>query len=220
MDSNNLTDQYQRRFEATADYRDGVWRAILKARLQAWVGMEQTVLDLGCGWGEFSRNVSAKTKIAMDLNPDAANHLNADIRFLQQDCSQFWPLEDASLDVVFSSNFLEHLPDKQAVERTLVEARRCLKDDGRIILLGPKIRYVGGAYWDFWDHHIAISEKSLAELLALNGFEVTQNIARFLPYSMSDGSNPPLRLVALYLRMPMFWRILGKQFLVIARPAA
>ena len=218
MDSSSLSEQYQRRFQASADYRDQVWKSILRVHLQSLVGANQRVLDLGCGWGEFIRNVEARRKFAMDLNPDAAVHLDAATEFLQQDCSQPWPLQDNSLDVVFSSNFIEHLPSKEALELTLEQARRCLKEDGQIILLGPNIRYVQGAYWDYWDHHIPLTDRSVAELLALKGFEVTRSIDRFLPYSMSEGNNPPLLLVALYLRLPLAWKFLGKQFLVVARP--
>ena len=220
MVSSSLSEQYQRRFQASADYRDQVWKKILQLRLQALIGENQTVLDLGCGWGEFSRNVAAGRKFAMDLNPDAAGHLDAATEFLNQDCSQPWPLEDHSLDVVFSSNFIEHLPGKEALERTLDQVLRCLKPDGRVIFLGPNIRYVQGAYWDYWDHHIPITDKSIAELLAIKGFEVCHSIDRFLPYSMSEGRNPPLLLVALYLRLPLAWKLFGKQFLVVARPLA
>jgi len=220
MASDNLSGQYQRRFEPSTEYRDRVWKEIVRLQLQARVGHNKTVLDLGCGWGEFSRNIQAEHKLAMDLNPDAASHLPVDVNFIQQDCSQPWPLESASIDVIFSSNFIEHLPDKPALERTLQEARRCLKPDGRIIFMGPNIRYVGGAYWDYWDHHIPLTDKSLAEILSLSGFQVLRSVDRFLPYSMSEGSNPPLLLVSAYLRMPWFWPLFGKQFLLEAGPAA
>ncbi len=216
MDTNSLSEQYQRRFSANEVYRDAVWQRILLRRLQNWVGENQVVLDLGCGWGEFSRNVRADKIYAMDMNPDAQQLLGASAEFLCQDCSALWPLEDNSLDVVFSSNFLEHLPDKAAVEATLVQAKRCLKPKGRIILLGPNLRFVGGEYWDFWDHHIPLTDRSVVELLSLQGFEVGEVIPRFLPYSMSEGRNPPLFLVDLYLRLRLFWPWFGKQFLVIA----
>jgi SAM-dependent methyltransferase len=220
MDSSSLSEQYQRRFEANAAYRDRVWKTILRLHLQSLIGENQAVLDLGCGWGEFSRNVAAKQKFAMDLNADAAGHLDEATEFLHQDCSQAWPLAEHSLDVIFSSNFIEHLPDKQALERTLEQALLCLKPGGRIIFLGPNIRFVAGAYWDYWDHHIALTEKSVAELLSLKGFDVCHSVDRFLPYSMSEGRNPPLFLVALYLRMPLAWKLFGKQFLVVARSPA
>ena len=218
VSSDGLSEQYARRFQAARDYRDGVWKTLLHRRLQEWVGYDKEVLDLGCGWGEFIRNVQAAKKYAMDLNPDAADLVGEGVRFLLQDCSQPWSLKDGSLDVIFSSNFIEHLPDKDAIGATLAQARRCLREDGNIIFLGPNIRYVGGAYWDYWDHHVPITDKSLAELLALSGFEVTRMLPRFLPYTMSDGREAPLVLVSLYLALPIFWPLFGKQFLVMARP--
>lgn len=212
-----LSEQYRRRFAATRDYRDAVWRLLVERCFQRWVGPAERVLDLGCGWGEFSRHIRAGSRFAMDLNPDAAALLDPGVHFLRQDCAAPWPLAAASLDVVFSSNFLEHLPDKAAVAATLGEARRCLAPGGRIVLVGPNLRHTGGAYWDFWDHHVPLTERSLAELLTLCGFRVEQALPRFLPYTMSQGRNPPLALVALYLRLPWLWPLLGKQFLVVGR---
>jgi SAM-dependent methyltransferase len=211
-----LSERYDRRFRAAQEYRDAVWAVLLRARIEEWMGPVEDVLDLGCGWGEFTRNVSATRKYAMDLNPDSARYVGDDAQFLHQDCAAPWALDDDSLDVVFSSNFIEHLPDKAAIEATVAQARRCLRPGGKIIFMGPDIRFVGGAYWDFWDHHIPITEKSLRELLELNGFEVTRSIPRFLPYTMSDGRQPPLFLVRLYLMLPFLWPFLGKQFLVMA----
>lgn len=215
-DNDALSEQYRRRFESKRDYRDGVWKALLRRRLQSLVGQDKIVLDLGCGWGEFIRNVEAKEKYAMDLNPDAATLIGNETQFLRQDCSDRWSLENDSLDVVFSSNFLEHLPDKDAIDATLVQAQRCLRPGGRLILLGPNIRYVGGAYWDYWDHHVPLTENSLVEILVLRGYDVVQTLPRFLPYTMSGGNEPPLFLVNVYLAMPLFWPLLGKQFLIVA----
>ncbi len=216
-DGEGLREQYDRRFGDAQAYRDGVWSTLLASRLQAWVGVDRDVLDLGCGWGEFSRNVQAKTRYAMDLNPDAVKYLGNEVGFLQQDCSEPWPLPDESLDVVFTSNFIEHLTAKSQIEATLEHVHRCLRPDGQVILMGPNIRFVGGAYWDFWDHHIPITDRSLVELLEISGFEMIQCIPRLLPYTMSDGRRVPLALVRLYMALPIFWPILGKQFLIRAR---
>ncbi len=78
------------------------------------------------------------------MNPDAAQRLNGDVELLLQDCSQPWPLADSSLDVVFTSNFLEHLPTKPHVEKTVAEIKRCLKPGGTMIALGPNVRLVPG----------------------------------------------------------------------------
>ena len=156
----------------------------------------------------------------MDLNPPARQLVAPDVTLFSQDCSTPWPLGTGALDVVFTSNFLEHLPDKESVSRTLREAYRCLAPGGRIICMGPNVRVVPGAYWDFWDHHVHLSDRSLSELLSLIGFEVEKSLGRFLPFTMAGKKDAPVELVRLYLKIPVAWRILGKQFLVIAkRPA-
>ena len=215
-----LQDEYHRRFGDRAEYRDRVWKLLCAEFFSRYVPRDAVVLDLGAGWGEFTRNVHAREKYAMDLNPETGRRVEGFARFVQQDCSKPWPLADASLDVVFTSNFLEHLPAKELVDDTLREARRCLKPGGRIVCVGPNVRYVPGAYWDFWDHHIPITDLSMAEALELQGFAVEERIDRFLPYTMSGNRETPLALVRAYLRMPFAWPLFGKQFLVVARRGA
>jgi hypothetical protein len=36
---------------------------------------------------------------------------------------------------------------------------------------------------------------------------------------MSQGFTPPIGFIPLYIRLPFLWRILGKQFLLVARKA-
>jgi SAM-dependent methyltransferase len=156
----------------------------------------------------------------MDLNPDSRQFLDAGITFLQQDCSARWPLEEGSLEVVFTSNFFEHLPDKPALGRTLDEIFRCLAPGGRLIAMGPNTKFLPGSYWDFWDHYVPLTEKSLAEALRNRGFEMVRVEDRFLPYSMVGRSEYPLLFLRLYLRLPLAWKIFGHQFLLIARKPA
>ncbi len=207
---------YGERFAGQSEYRNGVWKRLADEFFAQWIPASATVLDLGAGHCEFVNNVTAKTKYALDLNPDAQKAANADVQLILHDCTKPWPLEAASVDVVFTSNFLEHLPDKDAVIEALKQARRVLKPGGRLIAIGPNARFVGGKYWDFFDHHVALTDRSLSEALAGAGFTVTKSEGRFLPYTMSTGRPRPLGLVSLYLKMPFVWRVLGQQFLVVA----
>lgn len=215
--SEELSQEYRLRFTRMATYRRKVWQILVKQYFQALVGSHQVILDLGCGWGEFINPIQAQRKYAMDLNPDAAEQLSSEVTFIHQDCSQRWQVEDASLDVIFTSNFLEHLLTKTDLSNTVSEMYRCLKPGGKLICLGPNIKYTGGAYYDFFDHHLPLTEASLAELLQLKGFTIAQCLPRFLPYTMANGNQPPLWCVSLYLVMPWTWRFVGKQFLVVAK---
>ena len=213
----DLTQIYQSRFQGAGEYRLSVWRILIRRFLFTWIPQDGRILDLGAGHGEFINQVLAMKKWAMDLNPDTARHLDPAVHFLHQDCSQPWPLPENFLDLVFTSNFFEHLPDKECLNKTLQHALRALCPGGRLVALGPNIRLLPGAYWDFWDHYLPVTELSLAEVGRLVGFGVEKAVAATLPYSMSQGFQPPLLAVRLYLAMPFFWRFFGKQFLVVLR---
>lgn len=180
-----------------------------------WVKPSYAVLDLGCGYGEFINNIAAGKKYAMDLNPATRKQVGPDVEFLEQDCSMPWPFQDNSLDVVFTSNFFEHLPTKKVLQLTMMESQRCLKPGGRLIALGPNVKYLPGSYWDFFDHYLPLTELSIAELMNLSGLQVEQSVDRFLPYTMSMGQQPALWKVRLYLKLPLAWKLFGRQFLVV-----
>ena len=214
--SGTLEKIYSRRFDAGEAYRNLVWKALIQGWFQKEVPSAAAVLDLGCGYGQFINNVQCAKKYAMDLNPAAAKRLASEVTLLAQDCSATWGLPEESLDVVFTSNFFEHLLTKADLANTLREARRCLRPGGRLIAMGPNVKRVGGAYWDFFDHHLALTELSLAEGLETAGFRVVSARDRFLPYTMVNAPQYPVVLLRIYLKIPLLWKVFGKQFLVIA----
>lgn len=211
----DLQRMYGARFSANLEYRKQVWSTLVAHWFGQYVHPHDSVLDLGCGYGEFINTIRCHEKFAMDLNPDAPRFLVNDVTFLPQDCSARWALPDASLDVVFTSNFFEHLPDKAALGRTLDEIHRCLRPGGRLVAMGPNVKYLPGEYWDFWDHYVPLTEASLKEALVVRGFAVDVCIGRFLPYTMVTGPRYPVALLRAYLRLPLAWRVFGKQFLVV-----
>ncbi len=208
---------YKNRFRDQIEYRKRVWATLCSSFWSRLIPEQASVLDLGSGYGEFINQIHCAHKWAMDLNPSSPRYLDSSVVFLQQDCSDPWQIPDESLDVIFSSNFFEHLPTKVALSRTFSEARRCLRNDGLLIAMGPNIRYLPGEYWDFWDHYLPLTDKSLAEGLRAGGFDIDKQIPRFLPYTMSQTPSLPSWLIALYLHTPLLWPLFGRQFLVIAR---
>jgi len=211
---------YANRFAETSAYRGRVWQVLVPQFFQQFVSESGTVLDLGCGYGEFINNIRAGQKLAMDLNPNAKARLNPDVTFLQQDCSQTWQVDAGKLDLVFTSNFFEHLPSKETLGNTLDQALRCLKPGGRLVAMGPNIKFVNGAYWDFWDHHLALTETSLAEGMVTRGFQIERCYPKFLPYTIVGGPEYPLWILKVYLQFKFLWSLGGKQFLVVARKPA
>jgi SAM-dependent methyltransferase len=212
---------YARRFATNQQYRVRVWEILVRRIFQPYINNNDRVLDLGCGYGEFINSVRAAKRYAMDANPDSATRLAPGVEFIKQDSSEPWRVADESLDVIFSSNFFEHLASKEALHLTLTNAHRALRPCGTLIAVGPNIRYVPGAYWDFIDHHIALTDRSAIEVMELAGFASHRVVERFLPYTMSVTARPaPLLFVELYLRMPFVWRFFGKQFLVVVKKSS
>ncbi len=211
-----LKEIYSTRFAKAVAYRRRVWRVLVDDHFQKYIRPSDEVLDLGCGYGEFINQIQCGKKWAMDLNPDASKYLDSSIGFLEQDCSLRWPFADGTLDAVFTSNFFEHLSSKAALKTTLDESHRCLRPGGLLIAIGPNIKFLAGSYWDFWDHHLSLSEVSMAEGMSNCGFEILESIDRFLPFSMVNTREYPAIVISTYLRLRPLWKIFGRQFLIVA----
>lgn len=218
MQDHELSQLYRMRFaEAQLPRKNAIWRVICSDFLQRIVRPTDTVVDVACGYGEFINNIVAGRKVAVDLNEDASRFLAPGITFHLAPATGFASVVDGDADVVFTSNFLEHLPDKKTLERFLEQVMHALKPGGRYLILGPNLRYLPGAYWDFYDHHLGLTHLSLSEVLRLKGFEIEQCIDRFLPYTTQGALPTHPWLVRLYLKVPFAWRLLGKQFFIVAR---
>lgn len=212
-----LESLYRHRFpEEELQNKQAIWQVLCRQFFGRFVAPTDTVVDIGAGYCEFINNIAAARKIAVDLNPEVSRFAKPDVQVLNESCTAIAHLAAATADVVFMSNFLEHLPSKQLVLDTFREARRILKSTGRIIVLQPNIRFLYAEYWDFFDHHTALSDRSLVEGLQLAGFAPYVVIPRFLPYTTKSRLPQSPWLVSLYLRFPPAWRILGKQTLVVA----
>ena len=214
---------YEKRFSEREDRaRTATWKILCERFFPRFIKSTDDVVDLGAGDGNFILNIVANRKVAVDLSTHVEELRRHGIEVLVTPATQFADKLVNPVDVVFMSNFLEHLPNKAILLQVLEECHRALKPTGRVIILQPNVRYAGAAYWDYIDHHIALTENSLAEALSITGFEVKNLIPRFLPYSAksrigrlvgNDGLNLIIRL---YLALPFLWRIFGQQTFVVA----
>ncbi|MFT3929011.1 MAG: class I SAM-dependent methyltransferase [Spongiibacteraceae bacterium] len=214
----DLASLYRHRFqENELAPKRRIWETLCQAFFQKFIPETATVLDVACGYGEFINAIECRKKLAIDLNPDTPNFLAKDINFYALPADNMSALKNNSVDIAFTSNFLEHLPSKEVLTRVFSEINRVLKVDGKFIVMGPNIKYLYAEYWDFIDHHLPLSHLSLIEALQLGGFEIETAIDKFLPYTTQSRLPQSPFLVAIYLKFPVVWRILGKQFLVVAR---
>lgn len=218
-DHSDLTALYNRRFnsEELAD-KQVLWTTLCRHFLERYIEPDATVLDLGAGRCEFINTVRAKRRIAVDPNPATVGLAAPDVEVLSVESTNMDALFDGEVDVVFASNFLEHVANKDVLLQTLHECRRVTRRGGRMIVLMPNVRYLPGRFWDYLDHHVPLTHVSLVEALELAAFEPEVVIPKFLPYTVKD-SRLPVRaeLIRLYLRLPIMWKIVGKQMFVVAK---
>ena len=210
-----LKEVYDLRFDAKdMAAKDAIWRELGRF-FQRYIKSDARVIDIACDAGYFIRNIQAKERWATDIRP-MASELPSDVRFVQASGLE---LVDAVptdyFDLAFFSNYLEHLPSTEAVLEQLRVAYALLKPGGRVLILQPNIRLVGGRYWDFIDHQTALTEKSLAEAAQMSGFRTAQVIVRFLPYTTKSRLPQNPALVRAYLAVPPAWFFLGKQTLYL-----
>jgi SAM-dependent methyltransferase len=206
---------YRRRFLGMGAFRRDMWAVLCRDWFQQFIPAGSTVLEVGAGHCEFINAIEALQKIAVDINPDTAEQAAGDVKTVLADSTAMVAVDSGSVDVVFMSNFLEHL-GREAIADTLAECRRILKPGGRILVLQPNVRYLYRDYWMFFDHVTPIDDRALCEILEVVGFSVSRCIPRFLPYTTQSRLPKSLFLVRLYLKLPLLWRFLGGQAFVVA----
>jgi len=194
-----------------------IWEVICGDFFQRYVTAEDEVLDLGAGFCEFINHIRCRTKWAVDADEHIRENAAPDVEAHCGPAHQLDWLADGSVDVVFASNFFEHMTSKDQLLATLREAHRVLRPHGRFLILQPNIRYAYKEYWDFFDHHIALSHGSMIEALALAGFTPFEVRPRFLPYSTKSALPQWPILVRIYLRVRLLQNLLGKQMFIAAR---
>jgi SAM-dependent methyltransferase len=217
--TDELEGLYRRRFaEVSQPRRAALWEVLCRVSLQRFVGPEDTVVDLGAGFCEFINTIRCGEKIAVDANPNVRERAARDVRVVPGEIpGVLATIPVASAHVVFCSNFFEHLRDKAQLLEVLAEVHRMLVPGGRLIVLQPNIRYAYREYWDFFDHHVALSHESLAEALGIAGFEIEVVRARFLPYTTRSRVPQSPWMLRVYLALgPLQW-LFGKQMLIVAR---
>jgi len=145
-------------------------RAIQEMEAAAWIVSLvkdcPQVLNIGPSWG---RDHYALTQAGHQVfNLDVASQLHL-ARFVVANIAQAAPFPAETFDAVVMAEVLEHIwNDFDALQ----EARRVLKNDGRLVVTVP-------FYHDVPEYHVRIhSPRTIHRLLEANGFKVTDYVER------------------------------------------
>jgi 2-polyprenyl-3-methyl-5-hydroxy-6-metoxy-1,4-benzoquinol methylase len=194
--------------------RNLVWKQVAK-HLQHYIPPNSTILDLGSGYCNFINNIKAKQKYALDKYLNPQEYASPDITPINGDHLQLnKQIKDESLDVIFASNFIEHLYDKD-LESYISLILKKLKPRGILILMQPNFKFSFKNYFDDYTHVKAWTHTSLTDYLKTKGFQIALVKPKFLPFSMKSSLPISKTLISLYLKSP--FKPFAGQMLIIAR---
>jgi len=210
-----VTDGYHETRLAPDPRRATVWKALWHYYFRHRIAPSDRVLDLGSGYGDFINNVVAARRVAVDVWPGFAAHLDDGVEAIVGPVSDLSRIAEGSIDYAFASNLFEHLTQQEFAD-TLSSLRGKLSPDGSLTILQPNYRYACREYFDDYTHVSIYSHVSICDFLAANGFEPVEVHPRFLPLTVKSRLPAWSPLIGLYLASPV--KPLGKQMLVRARP--
>jgi SAM-dependent methyltransferase len=215
----NVEQLYRHRFpEHMRARRRAVWKILCRQWFARYISPADKVLEVGGGYCEFINNIEASERVVVDINPETRSHAAAGVSVQEIAAERLADvLPRAYFDAVFMSNFLEHCPTREVMLSVLRAAAVVLKPGGRLLILGPNFRYCYKEYFDYFDHHLALTEKAVIEVLEVVGLTVEVVEPRTLPFSFRSRLPSWPWLIALYLRLPILWHIFGAQFFIVSR---
>jgi SAM-dependent methyltransferase len=193
--------------------REILWQTLCNSYFRFLIKPTDTVLDLGCGYGNFINNIECAGKIAIDCWPGAAKYLKPDVKLQVGSVADLSGIGERSIDFVFASNVFEHLR-REEFDSCLKEVRRILRVTGTINILQPNYRFCYDEYFDDYTHVSIYSDRSLCDLLRANGWQVIECKPRFLPLTVKSRLPVWPALIRAYLKSPI--KPLAKQMFIRA----
>lgn len=195
--------------------RDLVWKVLIETHFQKYVNINDTVIDVGAGYCEFINNISCKKKIAIDSSSMIKKYANKNVNIIIKPLHKIPKIYYGKVNIVFMSNFLEHLETKRDVINTFNTIHLLLKKNGKVLILQPNIDLIKERYWDRIDHNLALNGGSIVEALKITKFRDIVFIRNFLPATMQTKMPINKMLINIYSHIPYFLRpFAGQSFFV------
>lgn len=133
--------QYDKFAKEYIAMRGNMFKRKMNAELPAMLELvgnlkNQTLLDLGCGFGDYAKIYSEKgAKVtAIDNSKKEIEHAETlnipDVKFMVYDIRNKLPFEDSSFDIITSSLVFDHLEDLKSLFK---DCHRILKNKGMMV---------------------------------------------------------------------------------------
>jgi ubiquinone/menaquinone biosynthesis C-methylase UbiE len=217
-----LKSLYANRFPVDLhEQRRQIWKRLYDEWFRKFIAPGDSVLEIAPGYCEFINSVEPEhERVGVDLNSDSQRFAAPGVTIHLVSAENMTSvLPKNHFDVAFASNFFEHCRTRDVLVKVLEEVHAVLKPKGRILILGPNLKHCMRNYFDYFDHHLPLTDESMAEALRMTGFTITEQLPQTLPFTMRGRLPAWPPLLSLYLRMPFAWKIFGAQFFIVAAKA-
>ena len=133
------------------------------------LGTPRSILDLGCGTGDFGRYKPTSTVVhGVDIDPRAVERASSyEISVCADLDNEALPFQDGSFDAVLARDIFEHVEDPGRLAK---EAYRVLRPEG--LILASMVMARPKRVWADYTHRRGFTKQSAQLLLRDAGFEV------------------------------------------------
>ncbi len=141
---------------------------------------EMVVVDVGCGSGAFLETLPPCQKHGVDHSVEQLAFARKLGLTVVQSEADALPFSDGSVDVVFSSELIEHIPREKG-EKMIEEFYRILRPGGKVVLTTPNYYSLWPAIEELWSrtgpidyrkiHITHYTRKKITNLFRENGFQ-------------------------------------------------
>jgi SAM-dependent methyltransferase len=207
---------YEYRFQGVDKSKKlSTWKLIAEF-IHEKLGKPVSIIDPAAGSCEFINQSPSQERWAVDMGEETSKTAAKGVHvIIGNNLEVELPLN--KFDGVYVSNFLEHLNSQHEVALFLERMFSILKPGGKIAIMGPNFKYCSKNYFNFADHTVILTELGLAEHLYGAGFNINEIHPKFLPLSFRGKLPATDFFVKMYFKMPFAWKLLGKQFFLVAQ---
>ena len=136
-----------------------------------------TMLEIGPGQGSLARLAVSRgwTYRAMEASEILIAHLRGQGLEVVEGWAPPILADDASVDVVYADQVLEHMSGIDTARQFVAEARRVLTPGGYLFVVVPDYLKERTFFWDVdYTHNFVTTERRMRQLLKDGGFEIRE----------------------------------------------